>query len=304
VVSPGEKTSDFGLAAGRQALACAGVDAADLDLVILCTATPDRPIPGSSHRIQAELGASRAGAFDMNAGCAGFVYGLSVASNIIQAGGAEKILLVCAENLTRVTNYADRSTCVLFGDGAGALVLQPGEPGVGMLGYALGSAGEHLEILTVRAGGSETPASHETVARGDHFIYMAGQEVFRRAVTGMAEITEQALKVAGITPDEVDLVIPHQANQRIIDATARRMGVPMEKVVCNIDRYGNTSAATIPMALCEALAEGRVKPGSVLAVCAFGAGLAWAAAAVRWGERVTPLGSAAVAASSGVPAGR
>lgn len=288
VAAPGEKTSDLGLAAGRRALECAGVKPSDLDLVVLCTATPDRPIPGSSHRIQAALGADKAGAFDMNAGCAGFIYGLSVVTSMVEAGGVDTVLMICAETLTRVTDYTDRGTCVLFGDAAGAVVVQGGEPGTGMIGFKLGSAGEHLEILTVVAGGSEEPASHATVAARRHYIHMEGQEVFRRAVVGMAEVTEKALGVAGVTAEQVDLVIPHQANQRIIDATAKRLGLPMEKVVCNIDRYGNTSAATIPVALCEVLADGRLEPGGLLAVCAFGAGLTWAAGVIRWGQRVTP----------------
>ena len=289
VLAPGQKTSDLGLEAGRRALTCAGVEAKDVDIIMLATATPDRPIPGSSHRIQADIGATDAGAFDLNAGCTGFIYRLALATSMVQAGGVNTVLLIGAESLTRFTDYTDRSTCVLFGDAAGAVVVQAGEPDLGLIGYKLGSAGEHLEILTVRAGGSEMPASEETVAARRHYIHMDGQEVFRRAVMGMAEVTEQALKVAGVTSDEVDLVIPHQANARIIDATARRLGVPPEKVVQNIDRYGNTSAATIPMALCEALADGRVKPRSLLALCAFGAGLAWAAGVVRWGDRVDPV---------------
>ena len=289
VLGPGQKTSDLALEAGRKALSCAGVDPEDLDLVILCTATPDRPVPGSSHRIQAEIGARHAGAFDMNAGCAGFVYGLSLASTMVQAEAAQNVLLIGADSLSRITNYADRGTCVLFGDAAGAVVLQPGDPDVGLLGFKLGSAGEHLEVLTVPAGGSEEPASAETVAARRHYIYMEGQEVFRRAVVGMGEVTEQALTAAGVKPEDVDLVIPHQANARIIDATVKRMGISPEKVVVNIHRYGNTSAATIPVALCEVVDEGRVKPGALIAVCAFGAGLAWAAGAIRWGERVAPL---------------
>jgi 3-oxoacyl-[acyl-carrier-protein] synthase III len=288
IAAPHQKTSDLGLLAARDALSCAGVEPSELDLVILCTATPDRPIPGSSHRIQATLGADHAGAFDLNAGCAGFIYGLSVATSFVRSGSIDSVLLICAETLTRIVDYSDRATCVLFGDAAGALVLQPGEPELGLTGFKLGSAGEHLDILTVRAGGSEEPASSMSVAGRRHFIHMEGQEVFRRAVVGMAEVTEQALAAAGVRAEDLDMVIPHQANQRIIDATAKRLGIPMEKVFCNIDRYGNTSAATIPVALCEALSQEKVKPGALIGVCAFGAGLAWAAAAIRWGQRVVP----------------
>jgi 3-oxoacyl-[acyl-carrier-protein] synthase-3 len=278
----GEATANTAIEAARQALEVAGLNPAQLDLIIVATVTPDYIFPSVACLVQDALGASRAAAFDLSAGCSGFVYGLSVAAHILSAGAYQTALVIGAETLSRIIDWNDRNTCVLFGDGAGAVVLQAGENEGGVLATVLGADGSGGDLLWVPAGGSLTPASHRTVAEGLHFIQMKGREVFRFAVRTIPAATREVLKKAGLSLKDVDLVIPHQANQRIIEAAARTLGLPPEGIYTNLERYGNTSAASIPIALSEAAEGGRIQPGDLIVCVGFGAGLTWGAAAVRW----------------------
>jgi 3-oxoacyl-[acyl-carrier-protein] synthase-3 len=282
IAAPGEASSDYGMRAGFKALDHAGVSPEELDLIICATVTADRVLPATASIIQDKIGAKNAAAFDLAAGCSGFVYGLAVAAGMIASGIHEKILVIGVDLLSRITDYQDRSTCVLFGDGAGAAVVAPAEDH-GLLSFVLGSDGSGAELLKVDAGGSLMPASEETVRERRHFIQMAGQEVFKFAVKIMADASIQALEKCGIAPEDVDLFIPHQANTRIIESAARRLGIPEEKVFVNVHKYGNTSAASIPIAIDEAVREGRLKKGDVMVAVGFGAGLTWAASVIKWG---------------------
>jgi 3-oxoacyl-[acyl-carrier-protein] synthase-3 len=280
IAGPGESTSTLGKRAALRALEVAGLDIGDVDLLLVATATPDYPLPSAACVLQGELGMTRGAAMDIVAGCAGFVYALTTAATFVAGGMAETVLVVGAETLSRIADYTDRSTCILFGDGAGAAVLRAGERGV--RGSALGSDGRRTRLLFTPAGGSRFPTTGETGAERQHFIVMEGREVFKGAVTEMAASSLTAIQRSGMTLDDMDLVIPHQANQRIIEATARRLKTPMDRVVSNIARYGNTSAASIPIALAEAWEQGRVRPGQTLLLTAFGAGLAWGSMVVEW----------------------
>lgn len=291
VLDAGETPSMFGAQAAQKALECAGLDAGDIDMIVVTTCTGDRSIPATANYLQHRLGNDRAGAMDLNAGCSGYIYGLQTATSLVQTGVARRLLLVAAEGLTRFTDYEDRSTCVLFGDGAGALVLEATEEPLGCLSSRLLSDARYTDLLTVPAGMAELPTSELTIKSRGHFLKMEGSEVFRRAVTGMADCAEQAIADAGLSPDEIDLIIPHQANKRIIDATAKRLGASPERVVVNIERYGNTSSATIPIALVEAVEEGRVQPGANMLLVSFGAGLSIAAAILKWGDRTGGIGA-------------
>lgn len=282
IAAPGEAASDLAAKAGREALEAAGVEPGEVDLVIVATTTPDMLFPATACLIQDRLGAGRAAAFDLEAACSGFIYGLAAGSQFIAGGMYRNVLVIGAEVLSRIVNWEDRSTCVLMGDGAGAALLRPVPEGYGVLGLHLGSDGSGGDLLKVPAGGSRRPASAESVAAGEHFLYMNGREVFKFAVVTMGEAAEQVLAGCGLTFDQVDWYVPHQANLRIIEASARRFGLPMEKVIMNLDRFGNTSAASIPIALCEAVRDGRIKRGDVVLAVAFGAGLTWGAAAMRW----------------------
>jgi 3-oxoacyl-[acyl-carrier-protein] synthase-3 len=283
VAAPHEATSDLGLAAARAALQRAGVEPAEVDLVIVATATPDYVgMPATASIIQHALGAGRAGAFDLNAVCSGFVYALVTGTQFVLGGAARNVLVIGAEVFTRILDWQDRGTCVLFGDGAGAVLLQPTERPGGLLSSVLGSDGGGACHLYVPAGGTRAPASAETVQRREHFVRMNGREVFRFATTRMPEAVLEALERASLRPDDLDLLIPHQANQRIIDGAARRLGLPERAVFSNVARYGNTSAASVPVALCEAIDQGLVFDGAHVAMIAFGAGLSWAAAIWSW----------------------
>lgn len=285
IADESKATSDYAAGAARRALERAGVDALELDLVIVATVTPDMFFPSTACLVQEMIGATRAAAFDLSAGCSGFVYALDVAARGIEAGAYRNVLVVGADLLSRVTDYTDRSTCVLFGDGAGAVVLGAVDEG-GILSTYLGADGSGGEKLCIPAGGSRLPAAKAT-DRGQHFIHMEGNEVFKFAVRIMPEAAQEAMRRAGVAPADVDLFIPHQANVRIIDAAAKRLGIESERVFVNVDRYGNTSAASIPIALDEAVGSGRVKAGDILVLVGFGAGLTWGAAALQWnGERV------------------
>ncbi len=277
----GEVTSDLAVTAARAALDAASIPAEQLDLIVCATLTPDTPIPATAVWVQRKLGLS-APAFDVNAACAGFSYAFSTATAFIESGQAETVLVVGAEVLSRVMDWTDRTTCVLFGDGAGALVLRPSEaPGV--LGSVLGADGRAAEILIIPAGGSARPASRETVDAHDHAIRMPkGREVFKRAVVEMASACRELLEKSGHTPDDVDLLIPHQANARIMIAVAERLGIGLDRAVVDVETVGNTSAASIPIALDRAWRAGRVHEGDLVLLTSFGAGLAWGANLIRW----------------------
>jgi 3-oxoacyl-[acyl-carrier-protein] synthase III len=282
IAAEGEAASDFATKAAEAALASAGIAAADLDMIIVATVTGDSPLPSTASIIQNRLGATRTPAFDMQAGCSGFVYALSVATTMVSSGMYNNVLCVGVDMLSRVTNWEDRATCVLFGDGAGAVVVSAVGEGEGLLSFCLGSDGGGAELLTIRAGGSKLPTSAQTVQDRLHYIEMSGREVFKFAVRIMGDAAVEALDKCGLTPSDVDLFIPHQANIRIIDAAARRLELPEEKVFVNVQNYGNTSAGSIPLAMDEAYRSGRLKKGDVVVLVGFGAGLTWAAAALKW----------------------
>jgi 3-oxoacyl-[acyl-carrier-protein] synthase III len=282
IVDEGETTFSLSLRAAKAALEVADLNPAALDLIIVATVTPEHAFPSTACLVQDALGAKQTAAFDLSAGCSGFVYALSLAADLLVAGNYDNALVVGAETLSRITDWTDRNTCVLFGDGAGAVVLQVnGAPG-GILSSVLGADGSGGEVLILPAGGSAHPSTVETVTTRQHFIQMQGRPVFRFATRVMPEAARQALKRAGLTVEDVTLFVPHQANDRILQAAARGLGVPDERVFSNLARYGNTSSASIPIALCEAIEQGLVKREDVIVCAGFGAGLTWAATVIRW----------------------
>jgi 3-oxoacyl-[acyl-carrier-protein] synthase-3 len=281
--------SDMAVVASRHALAAAGLEPDDIDLIVLATCTADVVIPSAASLVQAKLGATNAAVFDLNAACSGWVYGLNVATQMIKGGANHKALVIGAEKLSYLLDFTDRSTAVLFGDGAGAVVLEATDQPVGLKSVEMGTDGSVAEILCVPGIG--TAGNRYQGDPTQYAIHMDGPEVFRRAVTAMGESSARVVEEAGLSVDDVDLLIPHQANIRIIDATARKLKLAPDQVFVNIASYGNTSAATIPIALTEALEEGRITPDDNIVVAAFGAGLTWAAGVIRWGRRVYPLGS-------------
>lgn len=283
VAAPGQPTSELATAAGREALAMAGLAPAAVDTVIVATCTPDRPFPATACVVQQQLGIGRAGAFDLVAACSGFVYGLQVATAMIRGGASRTVLLIAADIFTHLIDWTDRNTCVLFGDGAGAVVLQASTQPFGLLAANLGSWGDGEQMMAVDAGGTLLPATPALLEARRQYVYMNGREIFRHAVRGMCESSEQALADAGVSSADLALVVPHQANLRIIEAVARRLNLPMERVMVNLDRYGNTSAASVPIALYEAAAQGRITAGDLVLLTAFGGGLTWGSAVVRWG---------------------
>lgn len=278
-------TSDLAVEAARRAMEAAGVGPDEVDLVVVATVTPDMAFPSTANLVQDRLGLKGAAAFDLAAACSGFLYAMDVAASAVHAGRARRALVIGADCLSKITDYTDRSTCVLFGDGAGAVVLGPVREGYGILASQLGSDGSLGHLLYLPAGGSRRPASERTVAERLHYIKMSGNEVFKIAVRTMGDAAEAVLRQAGLGVEQVRYLIPHQANIRIIEAAARRLGMPEERVVVNIDRYGNTSSASIGLALDETVRAGRVADGDVLLMVAFGGGLTWAAAVLRWGGR-------------------
>jgi 3-oxoacyl-[acyl-carrier-protein] synthase-3 len=282
IAADDETTTTLSVNASRDALAVAGLDPADLDLVIVATCSPDYPLPATSVVVATELGARRAAGFDMQAACSGFVFGLATATSFIQAGMYRNVLLVGVEVLSRFIDWTDRNTCVLFGDGAGAVVLQASEQPGGLLGMDLYSDGTGVDGIIVPAGGSALPAGPNTVAEHKHFIRMAGREVYKYATRQLAESSLAALRGAGMTAGDVDQFLFHQANLRIIENVQRQLNIPEDKLYINIEKYGNTSAASVPMALVEAIAAGRIKPGDKILMVAFGAGYTAGAAVVEW----------------------
>ncbi len=279
--------SDLAAVAGQRALAAADTRAQEVDLLILATCTPDTVIPSTAAHVQRKIGAGNAAVFDLNAGCSGFVYGLSVATAMVRSGAYKKALVIGSERITWFLNWSLRDTAVLFGDGAGAVVVEPSDQESGLLFSHLGCEGEAADALQIPGFGTAGNRFEEDY--GNFEVQFDGREIFRRAVKGMALETKIVLGELGLTDDDIDMIIPHQANLRIIESLAKHLSVDMAKVEVNIQNYGNTSAATIPVALVEALEAGRVKPNSRILLAAFGAGLTRAAGIIRWGERTTPL---------------
>ncbi len=282
VVASNEAASDISYKAARRALKAAGVRARDLDLIVVGTFTPDSPFPSTGCVLQSMLGAKNAVGFDVNAVCSGFLYALSLADAYVRSARYKKILVVGTDILSKVIDWEDRNTCVLFGDGAGAVVIEPTTKKQRIIDVEIGSDGRLGDMLYIPGGGSRIPASKESIRDGLHFLKMNGNEVFKVAVKTMVRISLEILKKNDISPEEVSIMVPHQANIRILQAVAKRLKVPMENVVVNLDKYGNTSAATIPIALDEAVREGRIKEGDLILMAAFGGGLTWASALIRW----------------------
>jgi 3-oxoacyl-[acyl-carrier-protein] synthase III len=278
----GETTCSMASDAARKAMDVAGVHPGQIDVIVLSTATPDRLLPATAVDIQAELGATRAAAFDVGAACAGWLYAMATAEGLIMSGTAETALVVGSEKMSSIIDWTDRATCVLFGDGAGAAVLTRSKHGKGILSSYMRSDGKLADLLYRPDGGATTPMSADVLEKRSHLVRMAGREVFKHAVRSMADAADRALDGARLTGSDIDLLIPHQANVRIIEATAKHSGIPMEKVYVNVDRYGNTSSASIPIALNEAIESGRVKEGSTVMMVAFGAGFTWASMVIRF----------------------
>ncbi|NJC97727.1 MAG: ketoacyl-ACP synthase III [Anaerolineae bacterium] len=282
IVSDGQTTSSLGGDAALKALTVANLRPTDLDLIICATSTPDYIFPATACLIQDQIGATRAGAFDLLAACSGFIYATNMAAQAIRSGSIRNALVIGAETLSRFVNWKDRNTCILFGDGAGAFVLQASERPGGVYSAVMHSDGSGGDLLTLAGGGSANPATEATIHEGKHFIEMDGKEVFRFATRVMAQATNEALDSAGMTLEQVQWIIPHQANIRIIEAAARGLKLPMDKFVVNLDRYGNTSTASIPIATVEAVEKGQIKSGDKLVLVGFGAGLTWGALTAEW----------------------
>jgi 3-oxoacyl-[acyl-carrier-protein] synthase-3 len=277
-----ETTATLATRSALRALERTNIDAGDVELIIVATSTPEHLFPATACLVQDALGASRAGAFDLMAACSGFIYAANMAAQAIRTGSVDNALVIGAETLSRLVNWKDRGTCILFGDGAGALVLEASDEPGGILSCVMRSDGSGANLLSVPAGGSRIPASLDSVGKGLHTIHMNGREVFRFATRVMASATREAAGDAGFGVEEIDWVIPHQANLRIIEAAARGLHLPLEKFVINVERYGNTSTASIPIALCEAVEDGRVQPDDRIVLVGFGAGLTWGALAMQW----------------------
>ncbi len=276
-----EASSDLAVVAAERCLGASGIEASDLDLVIVTTISPDHIMPATASIVAERIGARRAGAFDVQAGCTGFVYGLAIATAFIAAGIYEHVLVLGAEVLSKMVDWEDRSTCVLFGDGAGAVLVQPTDNG-SIFAFDLGNDGSGAPYLGIPAGGSRRPATHATVRDREHAMRMVGSEVFKFATRTVVESCENVLHDAGLTVDDVDLFVPHQANIRIIETVARRLGFRDDQVFSNLDRYGNTSCASIPLCLHEASQNGRLKKGDTLLMAGFGAGLTWGSCLTKW----------------------
>jgi 3-oxoacyl-[acyl-carrier-protein] synthase-3 len=276
------KNSDLSLAAAQMAIKNAGITPEQVDLIIVATITPDMVFPATACIVQDLLGAKNAAAFDLEAACSGFLYGLAVADRFIASGVYKYALVIGTELMSKIVDFTDRNTCVLFGDGSGAVVLGPSEDDRGLLGFDLGSDGSGGKYLYIPAGGTELPATHETVEARDHFIKMEGKEVFRFAVRAMEGASMRAIERSGVNFDDIDFLVPHQANERIILAAAKKLKLPMEKVQVNLEKYGNMSAASIPVALHEAVIEGKLNDGDHVIMVGFGGGLTWGACVMKW----------------------
>lgn len=282
IAAENEATSDMAAESARRALAAAGLTAADIDLIIVATITPDMLFPSTACLVQQKLGAARAAAFDIEAACSGFVYALEIGSHFVQSHTYDTVLVIGAEKMSSVIDWTDRNTCVLFGDGAGAAVLQNRPSAHGLLTTCLGSDGGKAGLLEMPGGGSACPATADSVARKLHFLRMDGKETFKNAVNAMVSAANEALERCGLTVDQIRCIIPHQANQRIINAVAERLDAKPEQLFMNVDRFGNTSAASVAIALDEAVREGRIGRGDLVLLVVFGAGLTWGAAVIEW----------------------
>jgi len=282
IASEEQTTASLATEAAVRALAVARLKPADVEMIIVSTSTPEHVFPATACLVQDRLGAKKASAFDLSAACSGFIFALNLANQSIRSGEVKNALVIGSETLSRMVNWKDRNTCILFGDGAGAFILQASPLPAGLLSGVMHSDGSGGDLLTVPAGGSRCPPSLETVHQGLHFIQMNGREVFRFATRVMAQATEEALEKADLTIADVKVIIPHQANLRIIEAAARGLEIPLDRCVINLDRYGNTSTASIPIATCEAIEAGRIQPGDKIVFVGFGAGLTWGAAVAEW----------------------
>jgi 3-oxoacyl-[acyl-carrier-protein] synthase-3 len=282
IVSDGIASSDLGTEAAQSALTRAGWNADSLDLIVVATCTPDMPLPSTACLIQRNLKATRAFAFDLNAACSGFLFGLSVADLYVRSGACRRVLLIGTEVMSGMMDWTDRGTCILFGDGAGAVLMEPTSDGSGILSTHLHSDGNLWDLVCVEGGGSRIPASAKMLENRQHLMKMNGNETFKVAVKTLEATAREALAANHLDVKDVDLFIPHQANVRILNAVAERLGLETDRLVVNMDRYGNTSAASIPMALDEALQDGRIKPGSRILMAAFGSGLTWGSALLKW----------------------
>jgi 3-oxoacyl-[acyl-carrier-protein] synthase III len=284
VAAPDEASSDMATQAAARALEAAGLDAKEIDLIIVATVSPDMPLPATAMFVQRNLGTRPdCPGFDLAAACAGFIYGLSVADAFVRAGSARNVLVIGVELLSRLVDWSDRNTCVLFGDGAGAVVVGPSEDERrGILSTHLFADGQQIESLYIPAGGTRKPLNHELLERREHLVHMTGKEVFKYAVKALASSSEVAMKANGLTPEQIDWLIPHQANMRIIEGVLQRSGIPRERCFINIDRTANTSSASVPIALDQAVRAGRIEPHQTLLFCALGGGFAWGSAALRW----------------------
>jgi 3-oxoacyl-[acyl-carrier-protein] synthase-3 len=282
IAKPEEAASDLAIKAARAAMTDAGVGEGDIDLIIVGTATADYPFPSTATVLQDRLGAKGAAAFDVVAACSGFIYAVTVARSMIVAGTVRRALVVGVETLSRIIDYTDRTTCVLFGDGAGAVVMEPCETGDGILATFMRSDGSYADLLYQPAGGSRTPLTEERIRNGEQYVKMKGDGLFKYAVRAMVEAGEAVLREANMNISDVDFIVPHQANLRIIEGVRTRLGVPPEKTIVNIDRVGNTSSASIPIAFCEARDQGIINRGDRILMVAFGGGLTWGAALLRY----------------------
>jgi 3-oxoacyl-[acyl-carrier-protein] synthase III len=282
IADPSIATSDMAVAAAREALCQRGISAAELDVIIVCTVTPDMMFPSTACLVQNQLGAPKAWGFDLVAACSGFIYGLTTAAYLVSSGAQRKVLVIGADTMSRILDYTDRGTCILFGDAAGAFLVEPAEDSEGFIGHIHEIDGSGGEFLKMPAGGSRLPASSETVAHRLHYVKQEGQQVFKFAVRKMYELCDKLLREYGLTASDVSLLIPHQANKRIITATAERLGLPEERVIINLDKYGNTTAGTIPLATRDAITQGRLKKGDLVLFAAVGAGYTAGVSLWRW----------------------
>jgi 3-oxoacyl-[acyl-carrier-protein] synthase-3 len=291
IATDGDTTASLATRAAIEALHATDLDPHDIQLIIVSTSTPEHFFPATACLVQDKLGANQAGAFDLSAACTGFIYALNMATQAIRTGSIDNALVIGAETLSRFVDWEDRKTCILFADGAGAFVLQARESAGGVLSCVMRSDGSGADLLSLPAGGSRLPASFETVSKKLHTIHMNGREVFRFATRVMASATREAVAMAGMNMDDIDLVVPHQANQRIIESAARGLKLSMDRFMVNLEHYGNTSTASIPIAICEAIQKERIKPGDNLVLVGFGAGLTWGAMVLKWMEperRISP----------------
>jgi 3-oxoacyl-[acyl-carrier-protein] synthase-3 len=282
IAAKGEFTSDLGAKAAQRAMKMAGVTADQVDLIVLATCTPDMPFPSTGCLVQQKIGARRAAAFDLEAACAGFIYGMEIGQQFIMSRTYDTVLVIGAEEISTITNWKDRNTCVLFGDGAGAVILQNRPQSHGLLTAVMGADGTKADLLKIPGGGSQCPATVESVSAGKHYLHMEGRETFKYAVQAMQTAAEEALRRCEIDISQIKCIIPHQANRRIIDAVGERLGAQPDQLFVNLQRYGNTSAASVAIALDEAVSSGRIQHGDLILLVVFGAGFTWGAAVIEW----------------------